>query len=64
LGLSTARDAGKVEEQVIAQVGPTVDLTALSLRLILHGRRVCTARAPRCGDCVLEEFCPRIGVAA
>ena len=30
----------------------------LSLRLILHGRRVCVARKPRCPDCVLNDFCP------
>jgi endonuclease-3 len=29
-----------------------------SLRLILHGRRVCVARKPRCGECVLNDFCP------
>ena len=29
-----------------------------SLRLILHGRAVCVARKPRCGDCVLADFCP------
>lgn len=30
----------------------------MSLRLILHGRRVCIARRPRCGECVLADFCP------
>ena len=25
---------------------------------ILHGRRVCTARRPRCGECVLSPYCP------
>jgi endonuclease-3 len=25
--------------------------------LILHGRRVCVARNPRCGDCGLQEWC-------
>jgi endonuclease-3 len=29
-----------------------------SLRLILHGRRVCGARSPQCEDCVLNDFCP------
>ncbi|WP_343068558.1 endonuclease III [Brachybacterium halotolerans] len=43
---------------------PTTDLTALSLRLILHGRRVCTARSPHCAECTLADLCPRIGVAA
>ncbi len=35
---------------------------AFSIRLILHGRETCMARAPRCGDCVLEDLCPRRGV--
>lgn len=35
-----------------------LDLTALSLRLILHGRRVCLARAPRCDGCILADLCP------
>ncbi len=29
-----------------------------SLRMILHGRRVCFARKPNCEQCVLEDFCP------
>ncbi len=33
-----------------------------SLRLILHGRRVCFARKPQCGDCVLNDFCPSSAV--
>jgi endonuclease III len=31
-------------------------------RMILHGRQVCHARAPRCDDCVLAKLCPKIGV--
>ncbi len=30
--------------------------------LILHGRRVCDARKPKCEDCSLLEFCPQFGV--
>lgn len=43
--------------------GMRIDLTELSLRLILHGRRVCTARSPQCARCGLTGVCPRIGVA-
>jgi endonuclease-3 len=25
--------------------------------LILHGRYVCTARKPRCGECIIEDLC-------
>jgi endonuclease-3 len=37
---------------------PKEEWTGLSLRLILHGRRVCIARRPRCEECVLNDFCP------
>jgi endonuclease-3 len=30
----------------------------LSLRLIEHGRQVCSARKPRCDRCGLAEICP------
>lgn len=57
LGLVATRDAVKIEFQVTSMV-PSIEWTALSLRLILHGRRVCDARRPRCGECVLNGFCP------
>ena len=31
--------------------------------LIWHGRKICQARKPKCGECVLENLCPKIGVA-
>jgi endonuclease-3 len=31
--------------------------------LIWHGRKICQARTPKCGECVLENICPKIGVA-
>jgi endonuclease-3 len=37
------------------------DRGAFSLRMILHGRRVCSARKPRCGECSLADFCPSAG---
>jgi endonuclease III len=57
LGLVRTRDPVKIEYQVCAMV-PKEEWTGLSLRLILHGRRVCDARRPRCGECVLNDFCP------
>jgi endonuclease-3 len=26
--------------------------------MILHGRRVCAARKPKCGECILADICP------
>ena len=57
LGLVKTRDPVKIEHQVCAMV-PKEEWTGLSLRLILHGRRVCIARRPRCEACVLNDFCP------
>lgn len=57
LKLTTSRDPVKIEAQVTKLV-PAQEWTGLSLRLILHGRRVCVARRPRCEECVLEDLCP------
>ena len=57
LGLTTETDPVKVEMDLNALV-PAPERGALSLRLILHGRRVCVARRPRCPDCLLNDFCP------
>ena len=60
LGISKQTDPVKVEREVDALV-PAAERGLFSLRLILHGRRVCIARRPRCGDCVLADFCPSAG---
>jgi endonuclease-3 len=60
LGISTQTDPVKVEREVDAMV-PAAERGLFSLRLIQHGRRVCIARRPRCGECVLADFCPSAG---
>jgi endonuclease-3 len=62
LGLTTETDPVKVEAELDAMV-PAAERGTLSLRLILHGRRVCQARRPLCQACVLADYCPKIGVA-
>jgi endonuclease III len=57
LGLTESTDAVRIESDVCALL-PASSWGAFSLRLILHGRRVCIARRPRCEDCVLADFCP------
>jgi endonuclease-3 len=57
LGITQETDPVKVELALNAVVPPQ-ERGKLSLRLILHGRRVCQSRRPRCEDCVLNDFCP------
>ncbi|HEY1455161.1 MAG TPA: endonuclease III [Candidatus Dormibacteraeota bacterium] len=57
LKLVATKDPVKIEHQVCSMV-PKEEWTGLSMRLILHGRRVCDARRPRCEECVLNDFCP------
>lgn len=57
LGLTAETDPVKVEAEICALV-PAREWGALSLRLILHGRRVCLARRPRCEECLLADICP------
>ena len=57
LGLTQQTDPVKIELELNPMVRAD-ERGALSLRLILHGRRVCTARKPRCDACVLADICP------
>lgn len=57
LELTAQDDPAKVERD-LAELLPQKEWTAFSLRTILHGRRVCTARAPRCDACALRDDCP------
>jgi endonuclease-3 len=57
LGLTEQDDPVKVELELDAYL-PPAERGDFSLRMILHGRRVCLARTPRCADCVLEDYCP------
>ena len=63
LGWTTAKDPLRVERDLAALWEPE-RWTDGCHRLIAHGRAVCGARAPRCGECVLAEaeLCPRVGV--
>jgi endonuclease III len=60
LGLSKETDAEKIEAELMGQF-PREDWGLLSHLLIFHGRQVCIARRPRCGDCLLAQICPSAG---
>lgn len=56
LGLSVGKDAAQVEKQLRAIV-PADEGLNLCHRLVWHGRGVCSARSPKCGECTLTEYC-------
>ena len=57
LGLTSFDDPVKVESDLCAVLS-LEEWGTFSLRLILHGRRVCDARSPRCDACTLAALCP------
>jgi endonuclease-3 len=57
LGFTEQEDPNKVERDLMALV-PREEWGALTYRLIEHGRAVCTAQRPICGQCVLSDLCP------
>lgn len=68
LGWTASSDPVRIERDVVGRVrcagAPPIGLTALSLRLIEHGRAICHARRPDCGACLLADICPSATVAA
>jgi endonuclease-3 len=63
LGLTVEDDPVKIEMD-LRDLLPSAEWTHFSHRLIHHGRRICVARAPRCSECPLLAWCPRIEVPA
>jgi endonuclease-3 len=63
LRLTNETDPVKAELDLNALVVPE-ERGHFSLRLILHGRRVCFARSPDCAACMLLDLCPSADPAA
>jgi endonuclease-3 len=57
LGLTKQTDPVKIETDLMKLV-PQEDWTIWSHLLIFHGRAVCQARNPKCGECVILKLCP------
>lgn len=57
LGLAHAKDVAKTEEQLCALV-PREKWGNAHHWLIYHGRQICSARKPKCGECFLKDICP------
>jgi endonuclease-3 len=57
LGLTRHDDPVKVEQDLV-KLFPRERWTMLAHYMIEHGRAICEARKPRCGECPLNDLCP------
>ena len=57
LKLTRETNAEKIERDLVALV-PRKDWTIFSHLLILHGRKTCIARRPKCESCRVNDLCP------
>jgi len=57
LGLTVNENPNKIEEDLM-RIVPKTHWMRITDLLIFHGRRVCKAKHPACGVCVLNEICP------
>jgi endonuclease III len=57
LGLTREKAPEKIEQDLAALL-PKADWILFPHLLIAHGRKVCKARGPLCGECVLAKLCP------
>ncbi len=56
IGLAPGKDVAEVEKKLLKVVPDEFKLDAHHW-LILHGRYVCTARKPKCGECIINDLC-------
>lgn len=57
LGLTDEKTAEKIEQDLAALV-PKKHWVMFPHWMIYHGRQICNARKPDCGNCVLADICP------
>jgi uracil-DNA glycosylase len=61
LGLTDEEDPERIEADLMRLL-PQDEWVAFGPAMVLHGRYTCTAKAPHCGRCVLEDACEKRGV--
>jgi endonuclease-3 len=57
LGLTRAKTPVEIEQDLM-KIVPRSEWILFGHLLILHGRRTCVARKPRCGICPVQSLCP------
>ncbi len=60
LGLSRQKDPNKIEKDLMALI-PREDWAVIPYVLQAHGRKICTARKPKCEKCPVKDLCPSAG---
>ena len=55
-GLAPGKDVVEVEKRLLRRI-PKEYLRDAHHWLILHGRYVCVARKPKCGECIIRDLC-------
>ncbi|SHK28414.1 endonuclease III [Desulforamulus aeronauticus] len=60
LGLAAGKTPEQTERELCALIPPEL-WQAVHHQIIQHGRKVCDARKPRCGECTLQALCPTGG---
>ncbi|MFN3975031.1 MAG: endonuclease III domain-containing protein [Dehalococcoidia bacterium] len=58
LGILSPRDNAEKAHDLLEQAVPPEEVYPFHIYLITHGRRVCKAQRPRCGECILRDICP------
>jgi len=61
LGLSKNNNADKIEKDLV-KIIPKKYWKNFNTLLVVHGRKVCSARRPFCSECVLKNICPSFKV--
>lgn len=61
IDLSKNKIAEKVEQDLM-KIIPRKTWIDFAHQLVLHGRRICIARKPKCNICVIEQYCPKVGI--
>lgn len=56
LGLHTEKDQKKIEF-ILRDLLPPEESNDFCHRLVLHGRKTCDARKPKCEECCMKDFC-------
>lgn len=58
-GLSKETDASKVEQDLLKKI-PKKYWRLMNHLFVYHGRNICTAKNPKCDECIVKQFCKGI----